>query len=375
MTNRPPISKIAKRFKRLHSSMKATIFIAVAGSLLAFSNCYSSTINVGVKPVEPFAFDEDGTLSGFSVELWKKISEECNLVSEFTPVSTVPDLLSGIESGSFQVGIGAISITADRERRLDFSHPFFESGLQVMVVADSKGNGGLGAFGALFSNQMLKVVSVIFIAVLLVSNILWIVERRINPDSFPSGYRHGIIESIWWAISTLISGGCENKAPVGITGRLVAVTWMLGGIALTSFITATLASAMTVSNLSGGINGLSDLRGALIGTVVGSSAEAFLKKSGHKVQTFANLNEASDALVKNNVKGVVYDSPMLHYYATNNSAMGLTVVGPVFENQDYAFVFKLGNPLRKEINAALVKLKFSGYLEQLKSKWFESNAD
>ena len=93
MANRPPISKIAKRFKRLHSSMKATIFIAVAGSLLAFSNCYSSTINVGVKPVEPFAFDKDGTLSGFSVELWKKISEECNLVSEFTPVSTVPDLL------------------------------------------------------------------------------------------------------------------------------------------------------------------------------------------------------------------------------------------------------------------------------------------
>jgi hypothetical protein len=47
----------------------------------------------------------------------------------------------------------------------------------------------------------------------------------------------------------------------------------------------------------------------------------------------------------------------------------------LFENQDYGFVFNLGSQLRKEVNATLVKLKFSGYLEQLKTKWFSSGSN
>lgn len=355
--------------------MKSFLGVCIAALTISLNYCIAGPISVGVKPAEPFAFDKEGTLTGYSVEIWNKIAEECGFKPEFKIVSTVPELLAGVESGSFQVGVGAISITADRERNFDFSHPFFESGLQVMVVSNKKGGNGFGAFSALFSAQMLKVILIIFVAVFLVSNILWLVERRINSDSFPCGYRHGIGESIWWSVSTLISGGCENKAPVGIAGRLVAVTWMVGGIALTSFITATLASAMTVRNLEGDVNGLSDLKGAIIGTISGSSAESFLKRSGQRAIGYPNLNDASVALANGNVKGVVYDSPMLHYFAANHSASGFVVVGPVFENQDYGFVFNLGSQLRKEVNSALVKLKFSGYLEQLKTKWFSSGSN
>ena len=90
---------------------------------------------------------------------------------------------------------------------------------------------------------MLTVIAVLLLALLVVSNVLWFFERKRNPECFPETYKHGLWEATWWSISTLISGGCENKAPLGVAGRLVAILWMLGGIGLTSYITATLASA------------------------------------------------------------------------------------------------------------------------------------
>ncbi len=329
------------------------------------------TLRVVVKPAMPFAFEENGEIKGFSVDLWEKVAVEAGLKFETKVVQTVPELLEAVKSGAADVGVGAISITPEREKVLDFSHPFFKSGLQVM--ARSKGEtGAFTAFRALLSKNVAVVCLVLLVAVLLVSHILWIVERRINPESFPEGYVRGVWESTWWSIATLISGGCENKAPVGVAGRLVAVVWMLGGIGLTSYITATLASAMTVNTLSAEISGLNDLRGARVGTISGSAAETLLKRAEFDVQGFPVLGEAVSALQARAVKGVVYDSPMLRYYISQHPGENLDLVGPLFDLQDYGFAMRLGSPIRKEVNAALLKLQVAGEMDSLEKTWFES---
>lgn len=329
------------------------------------------TLRVLVKPVQPFAFEEEGQLKGFSVDLWRKVAAEAGLKFDTQVVQTVPELLDAVKSGRADVGVGAISITPEREKVLDFSHPFFKSGLQVM--ARSKGeSGAFSAFRALLSKNVAVVCLVLFLAVLLVSHILWIVERRINPESFPEGYVRGVWESTWWSIATLISGGCENKAPVGVAGRLVAVVWMLGGIGLTSYITATLASAMTVNTLSAEISGLKDLRGGRVGTLSGAAAETLLRRAGFDVAGFPTLDAAVSALQSREVKGVVYDSPILRYYISKHPGENLEVVGPMFDLQDYGFALQLGSPIRKKINAALLKVQEAGEMDALEKTWFES---
>jgi len=248
-----------------------------------------------------------------------------------------------------------------------------KSGLQVM--ARSKGEAGaFSAFRSLFNRNVAEVVLVLLLALFLISHVLWAVERKINPESFPEGYVRGVWESTWWSIATLISGGCENKAPVGVAGRLVAVVWMLGGIGLTSYITATLASAMTVSTLTAEVSGLSDLRGARVGTVAGSSAAAVLERSGFDVAGFPDVAAAAEALRAGSVKGVVYDSPILRYYISRHPTSGLSLVGDPFDLQDYGFALPLGSALRKEVNAALLKLQVSGWTDELENKWFQPPA-
>ncbi|MFM8809994.1 MAG: transporter substrate-binding domain-containing protein, partial [Chthoniobacterales bacterium] len=177
--------------------ISAALLLACIAPLSAQTS--STPLRVVVKPAEPFAFEQNGVLTGYSVDLWKKAATEAGLTFDAHMVTTVPELLGEIEKGVADVGIGALSITPERERVLDFSHPFFKSGLQVM--ARSKGEAGaFSAFRALLNRSVGEVVIVLLLAVFLISHILWIVERKINSESFPEGYIRGVWESAWWSV-------------------------------------------------------------------------------------------------------------------------------------------------------------------------------
>jgi len=45
----------------------------------------------------------------------------------------VKELLSAVEDGRADLGIAAISITSERENRLDFSQPIMNAGMQILV--------------------------------------------------------------------------------------------------------------------------------------------------------------------------------------------------------------------------------------------------
>ena len=374
-SRRNPITATAHFMKRL-----ATLLLAFALSsflsaqetstpAVAAPAAPAGKLRVIVKPAEPFSFEKNGQISGYSVDLWRRVAQEADLDFELKMLQTVPEMLTALQKGEGDVGVGAISITQEREKVLDFSHAFFESGLQIL----SKGQGdssAFAAFGSLFSGDVFKVIGLFALAVLVVSTILWIVERKNNSESFPAGYKSGIWEATWWCISTIISGGCENKAPIGVAGRLVAIVWMLGGIGLTSYITATLASAMTVNTLTSDIKSIADLKGQEVGTVSGSSTENYLKKMGVNVKGFTALNDAIDTLAKGGLKAVIYDSPMLRYYLSTHPESSLQLSGDIFDRQNYGFALPINSPYRKRINEALLKLQLEGYRDELDKKWF-----
>lgn len=49
-------------------------------------------------------------------------------------------------------------------------------------------------------------------------------------------------QALWWAIVTITTVGYGDISPVTVTGRVIAVSLMIGGIALLGIVTATLAS-------------------------------------------------------------------------------------------------------------------------------------
>lgn len=326
-------------------------------------------LRVAIKPVEPFVMSNLKAPAGYSVELWERVAAKAGLPFDYVPFRTTSEILGALADDKADVALGAISITADREAALDFSHSYFESGLQILVTQES-GRSAFAAFSGLLKADVWLVVGVLVLALLVNSHLLWWMEHRRNPGEFPEGYAAGVWESAWWSVCTLITGGCENKSPAGIGGRLVAVVWMLAGVGLFSYITATIASTMTVNTLTSEIKGFADLRGKTVGTVEGSTAHAFLQRQGIEPLTFPNVASVCAAVKRGAVRAVVYDAPLLRFHLNRSGDTRLQLVGAVFDKQDYGFGLRPGSPYRKLINRALLSVEEDGVDEDLDKKWF-----
>jgi polar amino acid transport system substrate-binding protein len=334
------------------------------------SQLFADHIVVAVKPVAPFVMDQDGKLTGYSIDLWTEVARTAGWTDfEFKRVDTVPAMIAALQSGQANVGVGALSITADRSKVIDFSHPFYDSGLDIMVKGGSSPS-PLELLGRLLTPSLVLTFGGIMVALIVVSHILWWFERKHNHEDFPHHYGSGIIESIWWTTCVLIGGMCMNKDPKGITGRVIGTAWALVGIAMISYLTATATTIMTVDSLGSDINGPKDLIGKPVATLQGTSADHYLQKQNMKIVEFTKLEDAVDALQQGKVKAVVYDAPVLMYYLAINDSKELHLVGHLFDKQKYGFGLQLNSKLRQQLNSALLSVEETDFLDKLDKLYF-----
>lgn len=326
-------------------------------------------VRVAVKSIPPFVYTDESAPTGFSIDLWNEIAKANGLQTEFVVLKSVAEILESVEQGKVDAGIAAITINAEREAKIDFSHPFYRSGLRIAVPARS-GPTWLAATGRLLSTDLLAMCLTLVGLTLVAAHLLWFIERGVNPECFPSAYFAGVGEAVWWSVATIITGGCENKAPVSLFGRLVAVAWMLGSIVLVASFTATLSSQMTAERVAGAISGPDDLPGRLIATVAKTSVPADLRERNAKVRECKDLAAALEDVVESRADAVVFDAPVLAHAVNEKWNRTVRLVGPLFEHQDYGIAVQRGSVRRKMVNQALLEIAEKGVLAQLNKKWF-----
>lgn len=120
--------------------LKNILAIAFAGSLGLSSVCIADTIVVGAEPAfAPFEYIDNETkeLTGFDIELIKAIIESQGHEVEF---NTMPfdALIPALLTHTVDVALSAITITDERKKRVDFSNPYYKSGLSILINAQDK---------------------------------------------------------------------------------------------------------------------------------------------------------------------------------------------------------------------------------------------
>ncbi len=331
----------------------------------------------------PFVQREaDGKITGFSIDLWDAIARKAKLPSYRYEVSdNIGDLLAQVASGKAPVAVAATSITAERDARFDFSQPFFNAGLQILVRDESGGDSGGGggdANGALSPTVILhnlltpavgKLFGWLMLLAVVVAHVIWLLERN-HPEGLPETRKYfpGIFKATWWAAATL--GAQADEMPKTYAARIIAVLLMFTSALSVAYFTAAVTAQITVQQLSGAIHGPDDLPGKQIATTAGSTAEAYLRAHGATVVAFDTVGKAYDALQNNKAQAVVYDAPVLLYYAAHEGKGKSRLVGPVFKKEDYGIVFAPNSPLRKRVNVALLQLKEDGTYDAIYARWF-----
>lgn len=97
----------------------------------------SGVFKVGVEGTYPpmTYHDESGELTGFDVEVAKKVAEKLGVTAEFTE-SDWDSLLAGIDSKRLDTVINAVSVTEERSQKYDFAGPYFYITQQIVVRSD-----------------------------------------------------------------------------------------------------------------------------------------------------------------------------------------------------------------------------------------------
>ena len=331
------------------------------------------TLTVAARALPPFAIYENRSYSGFEVELVRLVAAKLGMDVQIYAVDTTAKQIDDIGRGVARLGLGGVSITQSREEAVDFTLPVLDSGLAILVPnEESRGIGDrIGTFfRAVWSSDLPWLLVVFAAAVLVAAHLIWLFERRHNPD-FAQPYRRGIWDSFYWSVVTMSTVGYGDKVARGTRGRMLALVWIgLGTLVFASF-TAAIASSLAVEELRSDIAGPSDLKGKKVATATHSAAETYLPTIGVGPLVVADIDDAYPLLLEGQVDAVVFDAPVLQYHAAQHSAGQLTTAGPDFQRVQYGFMLASHDAeLREHINLALLDLIENGIYQRLHDTWF-----
>jgi polar amino acid transport system substrate-binding protein len=153
-------------------------------------------------------------------------------------------------------------------------------------------------------------------------------------------------------------------------GRILAIFWMFAAIIIVANLTASISSSLTVQELQGTINGPQDLFGKRVVSVRGTTSAHYLAAMDIGATQVDTVRDAYPVLENGDADAVVYDSPVLRYYASSDGKGKVRVVGPVFQREDYGIAMQTGSAYRRDINRALLTIMEDGGYAQLEQRWF-----
>ncbi|MFK2825417.1 transporter substrate-binding domain-containing protein [Bacillus sp. B190/17] len=85
----------------------------------------------------PFEFEEGGEYKGIDIDLINAIAENQGFQIEFSPMD-FGGIIPAMQAGQLDIAIAGMSITDERKKIVDFSDPYFDAGITLVVKKDNE---------------------------------------------------------------------------------------------------------------------------------------------------------------------------------------------------------------------------------------------
>ncbi|XP_073120860.1 glutamate receptor 3.2-like isoform X2 [Henckelia pumila] len=278
------------------------------------------------------------------------------------------ELVNLIKTGVFDAAVGDITIVTNRTKIVDFTQPYIESGLLV-VVPVRKQRSSAWAFLRPFTAPMWAVTGAFFV---MVAVVVWILEHRIN-DEFRGPPKKQLITILWFGFSTMFFAHRENT--ISTLGRMVLLIWLFVVLIITSSYTASLTSILTMQQLAPSIRGIESLitSNDRIGFQVGSFSEDYLNEELNipksRLVPLGSPEEYADALTNRRVTAIVDERPYMELFLS--SYCKFQAVGQEFTKSGWGFAFPRDSLLALDMSTAIATLSENGELPKIRDKWLK----
>ena len=325
-------------------------------------------LKVAVVPITTVVEWRGDRPAGAIIDIWDEAAKRLGVSSEFVRVPTFAALLEAVRTGTADVALGPMAISEERERVADLTHSVYHSGMRI-AVRRRQDTGFLSAIVSLVTWKLAAACGGVLLLVLASGHLLWSFERRHNPRCFPDGYRQGIGEAVWWIVSVIVTGGCDDKHVDSVLGRLIAFGWMIGGIVGIAAFTSLLTATLTAERVSGSIHGPRDLAGRVVGCLEQAVTVQSIRQRGGIPREFPTIEDVLQGLELGAVEAAVAENHQLVQLLALPQYGGLRLVGPMFDAHDYAMALPTGSPFREPLNTLILRMREDGTLTRVKERW------
>nr|POE59601.1 glutamate receptor 2.1 [Quercus suber] len=324
--------------------------------------------------VEYDQFESNISYTGFAIDVFKATLEELPfyLPYNFLPFNgTYNALVEQIQLKIFDAVVGDVTIVAGRYQYAEFTHPYTESGIVMVVPVISKTSNRAWLFMKPFTMAMWILTGVINFYN---GFVIWLLERNNCPELKGSVLNQmGML--IWLAFNTLLStNGARLHSNLS---RMTMVVWLFVALVIMQTYTANLTSMLTVQHLGPTVTDIETLKSsnAIIGHCSGSFLSRYLVEVLHfnpnNIKNFSSTEAYAHALKNGEIAAAFLDVPLANLFLAKYCT-GFTKAGPTYKVGGFGFAFPRGSPLLSSITEALLKVSESGQLRELENNMITS---
>lgn len=358
--------------------MRGLRIAGVAAALLAMAaggawaeGATGTPLRVLVYLDPPFVEHQGDRYSGWAIDLWTEVARQAGIEWQIAGEAKPDDAIDALANDRADIGLGDISVTKERAARVDFSHPFFHSGLRVLVRAGNE-TSIRDALASLMTPAHRRILLGAAAILAAMSWLVYYLSRRHNAADFPEARGEGIVEAVYIAAGALLKGDLNRKLMPGVPGRILSLLWMAFGTAAVAYVTAAVAAALTFQRLSNDYQDIDDFIGKRVAAMAGTHTFDWLASHGVSAIGEPDLDTAVQALLAGEVEAVVHSSAILEWWIRHHPGTPLAVVGRTLDRTDYAIALQPQSRLRVRINLALLELEESGFFAELDRRWLSS---
>jgi ABC-type amino acid transport substrate-binding protein len=345
------------------------IFCVVATSAGVFGSDRPLVVGLHDKP--PYAVRaEDGSWSGIAIELWERIATKMDVQFVYRELS-FGDLVPALAAGHIDLVIGELMVDPATERQIDFSQPFLITSLGV-AVRERHWQPNWGAvLVEMVSDDVVRVLGLIFVGMLVVAGVVWWVERRHRDSQFGGHPLRSFGDAIWFSAATLTSVGYGDHTPVTFVGRAIAFLWMLTSVLIIAAFTAGFAASLAAASIHRTIVNPGDMHRLRTGALEGSNTSLRLAGLGVDLTPFETIQDGVQALRGRKIDAFVGDRISLGYVIQHmdDERPHIELLPLSFNYRSIAFAMPNNSPMREELNIALLDVIGTMAWQQEMQRW------
>ncbi|KAL8521715.1 hypothetical protein ACS0TY_012019 [Phlomoides rotata] len=291
--------------------------------------------------------------------------------SDHDMVGNYNDLTYQVKLGNFDGAVGDIAIVANRSQYVDFTLPYTQSGVSMVVPVRDDNSKKAWVFLKPLTKKLWVTT---FCSFVLIGFLIWILEHRINEDfRGPPWEQLGV--TFWFAFSTMVF--TQKERVISNMSRIVLIIWFLVVLILIQSYTASLTSMLTVQQMQPTVTDVNELirKHENVGYQEGSFVYGLLigmHFEESNLKAFKSTQEMDELFTKGTANGGIAaafdDIPCLKIFLANYCSK-YTMVGPTYKTDGFGFVFPIGSPLVSDVSRAILNVTEGQQMMEIERKW------